>query len=135
MNWLYRARGAPAARLRAPGRARHATPRCSCRQPEADLFKQLAPESAAKIGFFNNGVDTDYFSPARGYASPYPAGERAVVFTGAMDYWPNIDAVQWFAAEVFPQLRARFADAALLHRRRAARPPRCRRWPSCPAWW
>jgi glycosyltransferase involved in cell wall biosynthesis len=28
-----------------------------------------------------------------------------------MDYWPNIDAVQWFAAEVFPQLRAKFADA------------------------
>lgn len=80
-------------------------------QPEADLFKQLAPESSARIGFFNNGVDTDYFSPARDYASPYAAGERAIVFTGAMDYWPNIDAVQWFAAEVFPQLRARYDDA------------------------
>jgi sugar transferase (PEP-CTERM/EpsH1 system associated) len=80
-------------------------------EPEAALFKELAPESVAKIGFFNNGVDTDYFSPERSYASPYPAGERAVVFTGAMDYWPNIDAVQWFASEVFPQLRAKFADA------------------------
>jgi sugar transferase (PEP-CTERM/EpsH1 system associated) len=80
-------------------------------QPEADLFKELAPESASKIGFFSNGVDTDYFSPARDYASPYAPGERAIVFTGAMDYWPNIDAVQWFAADVFPQLRARFADA------------------------
>ncbi|WLI88907.1 TIGR03087 family PEP-CTERM/XrtA system glycosyltransferase [Massilia sp. R2A-15] len=80
-------------------------------QPEAELFRDLAPESAPKIGFFNNGVDTDYFSPARDYASPYAAGERAIVFTGAMDYWPNVDAVQWFAAEVFPQLRARFADA------------------------
>ncbi len=79
-------------------------------EPEAALFRQLAPESAPKIGFFNNGVDTDYFSPERDYARPYAAGERAVVFTGAMDYWPNIDAVQWFAAEVFPQLRARFAD-------------------------
>jgi glycosyltransferase involved in cell wall biosynthesis len=27
-----------------------------------------------------------------------------------MDYWPNVDAVEWFAAEVFPMLRARFAD-------------------------
>jgi glycosyltransferase involved in cell wall biosynthesis len=27
-----------------------------------------------------------------------------------MDYWPNIDAVQWFAADILPQLRARFAD-------------------------
>jgi glycosyltransferase involved in cell wall biosynthesis len=26
------------------------------------------------------------------------------VFTGAMDYWPNIDAVTWFATEMLPQL-------------------------------
>ncbi|WP_296951515.1 TIGR03087 family PEP-CTERM/XrtA system glycosyltransferase [uncultured Massilia sp.] len=78
--------------------------------PEADLFRRLAPESSAKIGHFSNGVDTDYFSPAQDYASPYAPGERALVFTGAMDYWPNVDAVQWFADEVFPNLRARFAD-------------------------
>ena len=74
--------------------------------PEADLFRTLAPESDAKIGFFNNGVDTDYFSPRRQYVRPYGSDERALVFTGAMDYWPNIDAVQWFAAEVFPRLLA-----------------------------
>jgi sugar transferase (PEP-CTERM/EpsH1 system associated) len=78
--------------------------------PEADLFRQLAPESDSKIGFFNNGVDTDYFSPDLAHASPYAAGERALVFTGAMDYWPNVDAVQWFADDVFPQLRARFPE-------------------------
>jgi sugar transferase (PEP-CTERM/EpsH1 system associated) len=80
-------------------------------KPEAELFRRLAPESSAKIGHFSNGVDTDYFSPDQTFASPYAAGERALVFTGAMDYWPNIDAVKWFAAEVFPQLRQRFADA------------------------
>jgi sugar transferase (PEP-CTERM/EpsH1 system associated) len=78
--------------------------------PEADLFRQLAPESTAKIGHFNNGVDTDYFTPDASHASPYAAGERALVFTGAMDYWPNVDAVQWFCDEVFPALRERFAD-------------------------
>ena len=78
--------------------------------PEAELFRRLAPESSPKIGYFSNGVDTDYFSPDLAHASPYPAGERALVFTGAMDYWPNIDAVKWFAAEVFPALRQRFAD-------------------------
>jgi sugar transferase (PEP-CTERM/EpsH1 system associated) len=77
-------------------------------QPEADLFRQLAPESVTKIGHFNNGVDTDYFSPEPVSTSPYKDGEQAVVFTGAMDYWPNVDAVQWFATDVFPQLRARF---------------------------
>ena len=74
--------------------------------PEADLFRTLAPESDARIGYFNNGVDTDFFSPERAYERPYAEGERALVFTGAMDYWPNIDAVEWFAAEIFPQLYA-----------------------------
>ncbi|MFC0250927.1 TIGR03087 family PEP-CTERM/XrtA system glycosyltransferase [Massilia consociata] len=75
--------------------------------PEADLFRQLAPESDARIGFFSNGVDTEYFSPAAAGPSPYKDGERAIVFTGAMDYLPNVDAVQWFTAEVMPLLRAR----------------------------
>jgi len=78
--------------------------------PEADLFRQLAPESDARIGFFSNGVDTDYFSPNAAGASPFKDGERAIVFTGAMDYWPNVDAVQWFAQDVMPLLRARFPD-------------------------
>ena len=74
-------------------------------QAESDLFKTLAPESANKIGFFNNGVDTDYFSPDIAHENPYPAKGKVIVFTGAMDYWPNIDAVQWFAEEVFPEVR------------------------------
>jgi sugar transferase (PEP-CTERM/EpsH1 system associated) len=78
--------------------------------PEAELFRTLAPESSAKIGHFSNGVDTDYFSPDTGHANPYAAGERALVFTGAMDYWPNVDAVQWFCDEVFPVLRQRVPD-------------------------
>ncbi|HHI75824.1 MAG TPA: glycosyltransferase, partial [Gammaproteobacteria bacterium] len=32
---------------------------------------------------------------------------RALVFTGAMDYWPNVDAVCWFVEEVMPRLRVR----------------------------
>jgi sugar transferase (PEP-CTERM/EpsH1 system associated) len=71
-------------------------------EAEADLFKQLAPESAAKIGFFHNGVDSDYFSPGREYPDPYQTNMAAIVFTGAMDYWPNVDAVRWFAEEIFP---------------------------------
>jgi glycosyltransferase involved in cell wall biosynthesis len=33
-----------------------------------------------------------------------------LVFTGAMDYWPNIDAVTWFAKKVFPGLKKRNPD-------------------------
>jgi hypothetical protein len=34
-----------------------------------------------------------------------------VVFTGAMDYWANVDAVGWFACEVFPRVRSSFPQA------------------------
>jgi sugar transferase (PEP-CTERM/EpsH1 system associated) len=74
--------------------------------PEAELFRGLAPESAARTGWFSNGVDTAFFAPGA-YAKPYAAGEKVLVFCGAMDYWPNIEAVQWFAAAVLPALRER----------------------------
>ncbi|MEZ0245212.1 MAG: TIGR03087 family PEP-CTERM/XrtA system glycosyltransferase [Methylophilaceae bacterium] len=77
---------------------------------EAELFLQLAPECADRVSYYSNGVDLDYFSPARSYDTPYPTGERVLVFTGAMDYWANVDAVAWFAREVFPAIRAQFSD-------------------------
>ncbi len=71
---------------------------------EAALFCSQAPECAVRIDAMGNGVDADYFSPAADRPSPYAPAELPVVFTGAMDYWPNIDAVTWFAAEVLPRL-------------------------------
>jgi sugar transferase (PEP-CTERM/EpsH1 system associated) len=78
---------------------------------EAALFAGMAPDSASKVGWFSNGVDSAYFSPHHDFASPYPEGGPVMVFTGAMDYWPNIDAVQWFAAEMLPAIRQRLPDA------------------------
>ncbi len=78
---------------------------------EAELFKKLAPDAATRISHINNGVDSDYFSPERGYDSPYAAGEKVLVFTGAMDYWANADAVRWFAREVFPLVREQVPEA------------------------
>lgn len=72
---------------------------------EAGLFKRLAPEVAERVGFFENGVDTAYFDPAQPFEDPYPAGGPVLVFTGAMDYWPNVEAVIWFADEVLPRIR------------------------------
>lgn len=75
---------------------------------EAQLFREMLPAYADKIGFYNNGVDSEFFRPRDDYPSVYGKSEVAVVFTGAMDYWPNIDAVTWFAEEVLPTLKARF---------------------------
>lgn len=71
---------------------------------EAELFQQLVPEAKARIGYFNNGVDADYFKPDPDLPSPYNNEFDVLVFTGAMDYWANVDAVSWFAQTVFPKI-------------------------------
>lgn len=75
---------------------------------EAELFKRRAPESADKIDYYSNGVDSTYFAPLPAHPSPFGKA-AAIVFTGAMDYEPNIDAVSWFAERVMPQLRTQHA--------------------------
>jgi sugar transferase (PEP-CTERM/EpsH1 system associated) len=76
---------------------------------EADLFRGLAPESAQRIRPMSNGVDAGYFDPST--LSTPPSEPPALVFTGAMDYWPNIEAVTWFADHVLPGVQARHSGA------------------------
>ena len=78
---------------------------------EAALLRRRVPAAAGRIHALENGVDHEAFSPARDWPNPYPADALAIVFTGAMDYWPNVDAVVWFAEEVYPALRERFPQA------------------------
>lgn len=72
---------------------------------EADLFRRLAPECAAKVRPVNNGVDFEYFDPDGDYPDPFRVDQPMLVFTGAMDYWANVDAVCWFAREILPKIR------------------------------
>jgi sugar transferase (PEP-CTERM/EpsH1 system associated) len=74
---------------------------------EADEFRRLAPETAARVGWLDNGVDLSFFAPGQAFPSPYPDAAPRAVFTGTMDYWPNVDAVTWFADAVLPSIRAR----------------------------
>ena len=109
LSWLYRREGA---RLLAFERrvAQQAQRSFFVTDNEAALFRQHAPESAASVEAISNGVDADYFSPDPARPSPYaPTGNEPpqipLVFTGAMDYWPNIDAVTWMVADILPALR------------------------------
>jgi sugar transferase (PEP-CTERM/EpsH1 system associated) len=67
--------------------------------------------SVAKVEALSNGVDLEYFSPR---TSP-PDGEKTapvkLVFSGAMDYWPNVEGAVWFAQNVFPMVRKVFPEA------------------------
>ena len=75
-------------------------------EPEAARFRALAPEVADRIAAIELGVDLAYFSPESAHPWPFGAPGPCLVFTGNMDYWPNADAVIWFAHEVMPLLRA-----------------------------
>ena len=80
---------------------------------ETELFLSHAPECRGKTLPMCNGVDADFFSPEHDLASPYHAEEIPLVFTGAMDYWPNIDAVKWFAEDILPHLLERWPNLRL----------------------
>ena len=76
-------------------------------EQEAALFKRLVPEVSDRVLAVENGVDTLFFHDSGNFPNPYPAGAKILVFTGAMDYWANADAVFWFAEQVFPLIRSR----------------------------
>ncbi len=62
---------------------------------------QALPGVRAEIAVISNGLDLQEFTP--GDASEDTAG--TLVFTGTMDFRPNVDAVTWFAREIWPLIR------------------------------
>lgn len=73
---------------------------------EVHDFLQHVPEATGKVHAVENGVDANYYDPAREYPTPYRSEEPApIVFVGTMDYLPNIDAVSWFARSILPLIR------------------------------
>jgi glycosyltransferase involved in cell wall biosynthesis len=84
---------------------------------EEDRRILIRLQPAARIGVVPNGVDTAHFSRAalRGErAGPLSLGANTLVFSGTLDFRPNVDAVLWFAREALPRIRARRPDARLL---------------------
>jgi sugar transferase (PEP-CTERM/EpsH1 system associated) len=112
MSWLYRREGR---QLLAYERQVAARVQQSffVTDKEVGLFAGLAPECAPRVQAVGNGVDTAFFAPDPARPSPFDAGELPLVFTGAMDYWPNADAVAWFAAEMLPALRRQWPSLRL----------------------
>ena len=59
-----------------------------------------------------NGVDLDYFHPLPDLVDPWT--NQTLVFTGVLDYPPNVQGLQWFVREVLPGLREKLSSARLL---------------------
>ncbi len=79
-------------------------------RPEAELFSS-AHGFSSNIYAIPNGVDFDFFSPSIGdkisslSGNIYSPGTCSLVFVGAMDYYPNVEGIAWFAKEIFPYIK------------------------------
>ncbi len=78
-------------------------------EADAAALRALAPGLAPTV--LPNGIDLSLY-PVDLPAQP-AMGQAALVFTGKMDYRPNVDAVLWFARRVLPLVRREEPQAHL----------------------
>jgi glycosyltransferase involved in cell wall biosynthesis len=74
---------------------------------ENDRQHMLEMDPACKITVVPTGVDTQQFQVAPSSSATPPR----IVFTGSMDWEPNIDAVEYFCGQIWPRILAEFPDA------------------------
>ena len=101
-RWLYRLEGRRVRRLERDF-PNWTAARAVVSRAEADVYEGYAGRGTMTVA--TNGVDLDYFAPV-----DCPT-ELACAFVGAMDYLPNVDAVVWFARDVWPRIRAAYPTA------------------------
>jgi sugar transferase (PEP-CTERM/EpsH1 system associated) len=71
---------------------------------EAEADEVPDPALRPRLVIVGNGVDVGPYVP--------PPTEPRVGFVGAMDYHPNVDAVCWFADQVWPAVREQIPQAS-----------------------
>lgn len=72
---------------------------------EAQLFRDRQPQHLKnKVIGLLNGVDVDFFDPRANMANEQLPDTPFISFTGAMDYWANVDSVLWFVEHVWPKI-------------------------------
>jgi sugar transferase (PEP-CTERM/EpsH1 system associated) len=72
---------------------------------EAELLQRSCPDAEPLV--VSNGVDGQYFQCQE------PALAGRIVFTGVLDYHPNVQGMLWFAEHVWPQLVRQFPELTL----------------------
>ena len=77
-----------------------------CTAEELKDFTRLFP--GVTVSLVGNGVDLDYFQ-----SSAIAKRSGSMVFTGVMDYFANVDAVEWFCSEILPSVQAEMPQATL----------------------
>jgi glycosyltransferase involved in cell wall biosynthesis len=72
------------------------------------VVQHYIPLKSCQIGLAPNGVDLEYYRPC-GMAS----SNNSLVYSGALTYGPNYDAVNFFLQEIFPFVRREIPEARL----------------------
>jgi sugar transferase (PEP-CTERM/EpsH1 system associated) len=75
-------------------------------EQEKNIF--LRGLMAPNLEVVKNGVDLKFFNPF--YIQQFDLQKPTLVFTGVMDYWPNIEGVCWFVERIFPCIRSVFPE-------------------------
>lgn len=75
---------------------------------EADLFRERT--GATRVHVVENGIDTASFDPDQSF-EPIDPIDKLIVFTGQMDYRPNVEGVVWFTETILPRIHAHHPDA------------------------
>jgi polysaccharide biosynthesis protein PslH len=81
---------------------------------EANLFRSIISVHPDRVFTLRNGVDTRTFDPQRYPIAPFAKEGPVFMFTGAMDYPPNIEAVIWFSRHVLPAICAALPGAKFM---------------------
>ena len=74
-----------------------------CTAAEKRDFERLIPSRPVSI--VGNGVDLQFFR-----SEGRPKKPASIIFTGVMDYFPNVDSVRWFCEKILPIVKERVAE-------------------------
>ncbi len=77
----------------------------TCSELDTERLQAITPES--RIHTIPNGVDIEFFKP-----SGNPERTNSILFIGTMNWYPNIEAVQFLGEQVWPELKLRLPDIA-----------------------
>jgi len=91
-----------------------------CTSVERELFFEIGARRQATV--IKNGVDADYFKP-KSQIKKTPV----ILFTGVMNYYPNIDAARIVYKSIFPLIKASIPQAQF-HIVGSNPPPEIQQW-------
>jgi glycosyltransferase involved in cell wall biosynthesis len=80
--------------------------------PDDEAFVRRYIHHSVPLAVIPNGVDPAYFHPAAAGSGPR-ADHPSILFCGAMDYNPNVDALRWYFAEIHEPLLTRVPNLRL----------------------